>query len=222
MHGNRIKILRKEIGLTQAALAKILGITQSAIAMLERDQRKISEDLAWKLSQRLGVKTEVIDGQFSVVLEDCFRCTYSKYSYELWKGIINKFDECWDSTNFIQRIIELAERADRKGVGREFQKRLREKAEETCSELGVQAEADDGTMIYSMDPWTEIDTMGITVETLENILPKGTSITLTTRQGQSTETLKATGKPSGKYPSTTGFPPGDLHRIPKVGESLTQ
>ena len=46
MHGNRIKILRKEIGLTQAALAKILGITQSAIAMLERDQRKISEDLA--------------------------------------------------------------------------------------------------------------------------------------------------------------------------------
>lgn len=221
MHGNRIKILRKEIGLTQAALAKILGITQSAIAMLERDQRKISEDLAWKLSRRLGVKTEAIDGQFSVVLEDCFRCTYSKDSYELWKGIINKFDECWDSNNFIQRIIELAERADRKGVGREFEKRLREKAEETCSELGVQAEADDGTIIYSMDPWSEIDVMGITVKTLENILPKGTSITLTTRQGQSTETLKATGKPSEKYPRTTGLPLRELNRIPKVGESPT-
>lgn len=54
---NRLKYLRKLKGLTQAELAKKAGTAQSHIAMIEKGERGIDFDLAFKLAKALGVKT---------------------------------------------------------------------------------------------------------------------------------------------------------------------
>lgn len=49
--GPRIKRLRRELGLTQAAMAEDLGISPSYIALIERNQRPLTADLLLRLAR---------------------------------------------------------------------------------------------------------------------------------------------------------------------------
>lgn len=46
---NRLKLLRKNLGLTQAEFAKKLGISQNFLSSIERGERKISSELCLSL-----------------------------------------------------------------------------------------------------------------------------------------------------------------------------
>jgi len=53
---NRLKFLRKQVGLTQIELSKKAGISQAHIANIENGKRDIDFGVAIKLASALGVK----------------------------------------------------------------------------------------------------------------------------------------------------------------------
>jgi predicted transcriptional regulator/transcriptional regulator with XRE-family HTH domain len=57
--GPRLKRLRRELGLTQQAMADDLGISPSYVALLERNQRPLTADLLLRLAR--GYKLEIDD-----------------------------------------------------------------------------------------------------------------------------------------------------------------
>ncbi len=57
--GPRLKRLRRELGLTQAAMAEDLGISPSYVALLERNQRPLTADLLLRLAR--GYKLDMAD-----------------------------------------------------------------------------------------------------------------------------------------------------------------
>lgn len=57
--GPRLKRLRRELGLTQAAMADDLGISPSYVALLERNQRPLTADLLLRLAR--GYKLDIED-----------------------------------------------------------------------------------------------------------------------------------------------------------------
>lgn len=57
--GPRLKRLRRELGLTQAAMADDLGISPSYVALLERNQRPLTADLLLRLAR--GYKLDMAD-----------------------------------------------------------------------------------------------------------------------------------------------------------------
>ncbi|HEY0959507.1 MAG TPA: short-chain fatty acyl-CoA regulator family protein [Novosphingobium sp.] len=57
--GPRLKRLRRELGLTQQAMAEDLGISPSYVALLERNQRPMTADLLLRLAR--GYKLDVAD-----------------------------------------------------------------------------------------------------------------------------------------------------------------
>ncbi len=60
--GHRIRARRKEIGITQTALAKSLGISVSYVNLIEHDKRSIGGALLNRLSEALGLETGALDG----------------------------------------------------------------------------------------------------------------------------------------------------------------
>lgn len=59
MLGDRIKIIRRGLGLNQNEFAKLLGVKQSTISNLERNAREMSNDILRKL-YKLGYPAEWI------------------------------------------------------------------------------------------------------------------------------------------------------------------
>ena len=57
---NDIKLLRAQIGLSQAELAKNLGVSRQTVISIENDKYDPSLPLAFKLSKVLGLKIEEI------------------------------------------------------------------------------------------------------------------------------------------------------------------
>lgn len=53
---NRLKILRKEKGLTQTKLANEIGVSKRTIIAWENDERQIKPDKAQQLADYFGVK----------------------------------------------------------------------------------------------------------------------------------------------------------------------
>ena len=51
MVGNRIKILRDELGLKQDELAKKIGVSPSAIGMYERDLREPNDEIKLRMCE---------------------------------------------------------------------------------------------------------------------------------------------------------------------------
>ena len=49
--GPRLKRIRRELGLTQQAMAEELGISPSYIALIERNQRPLTADLLLRLAR---------------------------------------------------------------------------------------------------------------------------------------------------------------------------
>lgn len=55
MYGKRIKLIRKQRGMTQSELAEKSGLLQSQISMIERGKRNLSVRVADKIVAVLGV-----------------------------------------------------------------------------------------------------------------------------------------------------------------------
>lgn len=65
---NNIKILRFEMGISQADLAKKLGVSRQTVISIENDKYDPSLPLAFKLSKVLGLKIEEIFSADSIDL----------------------------------------------------------------------------------------------------------------------------------------------------------
>lgn len=62
--GHRIRSRRKEIGLTQTALAKKLGISVSYVNLIEHDKRTIGGSLLNRLAEALSLDGSALDGTY--------------------------------------------------------------------------------------------------------------------------------------------------------------
>lgn|SRR5690606_10960250 len=75
MLGNILKKLRKEKGITQEELGKILGVTTSMVGMYETNARKPSYEVLLKMADYFGVSTDYLLGKSSELGEgDCKYC----------------------------------------------------------------------------------------------------------------------------------------------------
>ena len=60
MLGQRIALLRRELGLSQAELARRLGISASAVGMYEQERREPAAQILVNLASILGVSTDYL------------------------------------------------------------------------------------------------------------------------------------------------------------------
>lgn len=60
--GRRITRIRKERGFTQIELAEKIGLIQSIVSALERDERKLSADMAVRFARALDVSLDELLG----------------------------------------------------------------------------------------------------------------------------------------------------------------
>lgn len=60
MENNRLALLRREKGLTQAQLGEAVGLTQSMIAYIEAGQKDPSRDYKIKLAKYFNVTVEYL------------------------------------------------------------------------------------------------------------------------------------------------------------------
>lgn len=68
--GQRIRLRRQELGLTQDDLAKALGVTPQHISAIELDQRAPSLDSLVNLAKELGVTTDfLLTGKETIICE---------------------------------------------------------------------------------------------------------------------------------------------------------
>jgi transcriptional regulator with XRE-family HTH domain len=68
--GERIKVRRGELGLTQLQLARALGVTPQHISVIEKEKRSPSLDSLAKLAQELGVTTDFLITGEQTILSD--------------------------------------------------------------------------------------------------------------------------------------------------------
>lgn len=58
--GNRLKILRKELGMTQAQLAELVGVARVSITAIEKGRYIPTIETALQISKVLGVPVEQV------------------------------------------------------------------------------------------------------------------------------------------------------------------
>ena len=69
--GSRLRQLRRELGLTQAAMAESLGISAAYVNMLEKNQRSLSVPVLMALSSQYGIDwQDVVPNNTSTLLSD--------------------------------------------------------------------------------------------------------------------------------------------------------
>lgn len=61
--GQKIKDLRKELGITQQQLADSLNITHSAVALYETDQNNPSHEILFKMAEYFDVSLDELYGK---------------------------------------------------------------------------------------------------------------------------------------------------------------
>jgi transcriptional regulator with XRE-family HTH domain len=60
--GQRITRIRKERGFTQVELAEKIGVIQSIVSAIERDERKLSAEMAVRFAHAVGVSLDDLLG----------------------------------------------------------------------------------------------------------------------------------------------------------------
>jgi len=60
--GHRVRARRKDLGITQTALAKTLGISVSYVNLIEHDKRSIGGALLNRMAEALGIEPGTLDG----------------------------------------------------------------------------------------------------------------------------------------------------------------
>lgn len=66
MIGNRVKLLRDELGLNQEELAKKIGVSPSAIGMYERDLREANDDIKLKMCDLFNCSMDYLTGKSDI------------------------------------------------------------------------------------------------------------------------------------------------------------
>lgn len=66
MVGNRIKLLREELGLKQDELAKKLNISPSSVGMYETNKREPNNEITIKLADFFGVSIDFLLGKTDI------------------------------------------------------------------------------------------------------------------------------------------------------------
>lgn len=91
--GERIKIRRSEIGLTQQDLADKLGVTKSAICRVERGfEKNLTTDRVKKFADALNCGVGKLMGWEDANFEETFHEDSLKIEYEI-REIIKNFDD---------------------------------------------------------------------------------------------------------------------------------
>ena len=96
MVNNRIRELRKSLGLSQEALAKKIGTTQQAVSRMENNAYDIPSDILIKLSQEYNVTTDYILGISDV-----------KRDYNGQYRMNQEMDKCYDIVRRYQKLSEV-------------------------------------------------------------------------------------------------------------------
>ena len=63
VHGNRIKLLREQLGLTQTELAEKIGLTQAAIMHFEKGYKQPSQTTLVAIADVLDCSTDYLLGR---------------------------------------------------------------------------------------------------------------------------------------------------------------
>lgn len=66
MVGNRVKILRDELGLKQEELAKKLGVSPSAVGMYERDLREANDEIKLRMCELFNCSMDYLTGNSDI------------------------------------------------------------------------------------------------------------------------------------------------------------
>lgn len=96
MVNNRIRELRKSLGLSQEALAKKLGTTQQAVSRMENNAYDIPSDILINISQEYNVTTDYILGISDV-----------KRDYNGQYRMNQEMDKCYDIVRRYQKLSEI-------------------------------------------------------------------------------------------------------------------
>lgn len=96
MANNRIRELRKNLGLSQEALAKELGTAQQAVSRMENNAYDIPSDILIKISGNYNVTTDYILGISDV-----------KRDYNGQYRMNQEMDRCYDIVLRYQKLSEI-------------------------------------------------------------------------------------------------------------------
>ncbi len=96
MSNNRIRELRKSLGLSQEALAKKIGTTQQAVSRMENNAYDIPSDILIKISDEYNVTTDYILG-----ISDIKRDYNGQYRMN------QEMDRCYDIVLRYQKLSEI-------------------------------------------------------------------------------------------------------------------
>ncbi|GFI23002.1 HTH-type transcriptional regulator ImmR [Lachnospiraceae bacterium] len=96
MSNNRIRELRKNLGLSQEALAKKIGTTQQAVSRMENNAYDIPSDILIKISDEYNVTTDYILG-----ISDIKRDYNGQYRMN------QEMDRCYDIVLRYQKLSEI-------------------------------------------------------------------------------------------------------------------
>ena len=113
----RIKTLRKELGLSQDAFAEKLGLTKNYISLVENGNRNLSEQSIKVLCSTLDVNEEWLrtgkgemfiekskDILISDMFADIFKGDDTDFKYRLVSALSKLYDDDWDS---LEKFITL-------------------------------------------------------------------------------------------------------------------
>lgn len=72
MIGNRVKLLRDELGLKQDELAEKIGVSPSAVGMYERDLREANDEIKLKMCKLFDCSMDYLTGNSDIrKIEKC-------------------------------------------------------------------------------------------------------------------------------------------------------
>lgn len=131
MVNNRIRELRKSLGLSQEALAKKIGTTQQAVSRMENNAYDVPSDILIKLSQEYNVTTDYILGISDV-----------KRDYNGQYRMNQEMDKCYDIVRRYQKLSEVNQKTLRCVLER-LEQAQEESEEGSAKEVDKNAENSD-------------------------------------------------------------------------------
>lgn len=131
MVNNRIRELRKSLGLSQEALAKKIGTTQQAVSRMENNAYDIPSDILIKISDEYNVTTDYILGISDV-----------KRDYNGQYRMNQEMDKCYDIVRRYQKLSDVNQKTLRCVLER-LEQAQEESEEGSAKEVDKNAENSD-------------------------------------------------------------------------------
>lgn len=128
MANNRIRELRKNLNLSQEALAEKIGTTQQAVSRMENNAYDIPSDILIEISKQFNVTTDYILGISDV-----------KRDYNGQYRMNQEMDRCYDIVLRYQNLSEINQKTLRCILER-LEQAQKESEEASAKEVGKNAE----------------------------------------------------------------------------------